>query len=228
MGISQFEADFEQSLAYAKKVVRSITKDPVEQDDLVQEFSLEVLSRPEKYADIIEYKSTVYNVLKSKYSNDRRKLKAQASEFLPEIEAAPSASAIDQERERIESILYSSIQQNGRKGSVHSFKEQQAIIKEYKQKQNRTTTRAFCKEKGISTGTLHRLLKNGPVKRQPPKTIQWFILYHLEGKSIDEISESFNVSKSTITTQIHRAKGIIGRYYQENDFYAQDLVKLPY
>lgn len=228
MGISQFEADFEQSLRYARQVVKAITKDPVEQQDLVQEFSLEVLSRPEKYADIIEYKSTVFNVLKSKYSNDKRKLKAQANEFLPEIEAAPSASAMDHERERIESILYNSIQHSGRKGSVHSFKEQQSILNDYKRRQSKTTTRKFCDEKGISTATLHRLLKKGPIKRETPKTIQWFVMYHLDGKSIDDIAAHSNVSKSTITTQIHRAKKIISKYYQENDFYAQDMVKVPY
>ena len=245
-----FEQDFSKALQYANRVVFSFTNDPVEAQDLVQEFSVEVLSRKEKYAEILKHKATVYNILKSKFFNAQRKIKEYAfSDHFPnhsdesnygEALTRNNQSSIDdlsvcsssdpdygQQAEYLESILLRLIQPNGRKGAVHSYKAQQELIGKFNQ--SNKTTRAFCKEHGISTATLHKLLKNGPKKVPVPKSIEQFKMYKLQGKSLEDVAKHFGVSKGSVSQNVSHLKKLITRYFEENDFYgSQHYEKEPF
>ncbi|MEQ9303676.1 MAG: hypothetical protein RJQ14_07130, partial [Marinoscillum sp.] len=146
---AEFDQEFEKALKYANKVVFSFTDDPVEADDLVQEFSLKVLSRPEKYGDIIQHKSTVYNTLKGIYNNQRRKLKPEFRESYDSVEHIDSISLNAANEKHLESIMYSCVQTSSGEKKPLSMKEQQHILKDWKMN-SRSSMKKFCSEKRIS------------------------------------------------------------------------------
>lgn len=251
-----FESDFTKALDYAKKVVFRFTSDPVEMDDLLQDFSLEVLSRKDKYADIIKYKITAYKILQCKFHNSKRKKKADA--FSDQYYAVDlfnfendyhadddhyknysrrlsssltSPSNVDQinenHEEQIESILHLLVSPNGRKNSVHSYKKQNQLIQDYNK--SNLTTRQFCEKRNISTATLHNLLKNGPKKVSVPKKIEQFKMYALQGISRTDIANHFNVSRHSVSQNVSKMKKLIVKHFEVNGVCStQQLAKFQY
>jgi DNA-directed RNA polymerase specialized sigma24 family protein len=213
---------FQKALEYAYKVVHSINPNPFEQEDLIQDFCYQVLNNPEKYHSILQHKSTVYNILKGLNSNAIRKKKPIYTDSFSDYQVQSNEKAFDQRsREQIESILYIKIKPNGRKDSLLPYQKQKEIISNYPKRKG--TMRAYCKEHQISTATLHRLLKNGPGKIKTPLSITYFLMYHFDGKSINDIAEMHQVSKHSVSQNIHTAKKAILEYFEEQDLMNTNL-----
>ena len=83
--------------------------------------------------------------------------------------------------------------------------------------------RDFCKKHEISTATLHQLLKNGPRKIKPPLAITYFMMYHFDGKNIQEIASMHQVTKHLVSQNIHTAKKAILDYFEEQDLMNTNL-----
>lgn len=213
---------FQIALEYAHKVVPSINNNPVDQEDLIQEFCYMVLNRPEKYNPILHHKSTVYNILKGINSNRYRKNKPIYTDSFSDHQLTTQTREYDQRsREQIESILYLKIKPNGRKDSLLPYLKQKDIIKNYPLRKG--SMRDFCKQNEISTATLHRLLKQGPKKIKTPLAILYFMMHHFDGKSIEEIANLHQVTKHSVSQNIHKAKKAILDYFEEQDLMNTNL-----
>ncbi|MEQ8423202.1 MAG: hypothetical protein RIB01_15395 [Balneola sp.] len=213
---------FQIALEYAHKVVYSINQNPVEQADLIQEFCYTVLRNPEKYNPILQHKSTVYNILKGINSNAYRKNKPIYTDSFSDHQLTTDHQDYDdRSREQIESILHIKIKPNGRKDSLLPYQKQKDIIANYPKRKG--SMREFCKEYEISTATLHRLLKNGPRRIKTPLAITYFMMYHFDGKSVEDIASLHQVSLHSVTQNIHTAKKAIMDYFEEQDLMNLDL-----
>ncbi|MEQ9149788.1 MAG: hypothetical protein RLP13_16040, partial [Cytophagales bacterium] len=213
---------FQIALEYAHKVVYSINQNPVEQADLIQEFCYTVLRNPEKYNPILHHKSTVYNILNGINSNAYRKKKPLYTDSFSDHQLTTDHQDYDdRSREQIESILHIKIKPNGRKDGLLSYQKQIDIISNYPKRKG--TMRDFCKEYEISTGTLHRLLKNGPKKIKTPLAITYFMMYQFDGKSVEDIASLHQVSEHSVTQNIHSSKKAILDYFEEQVLMYLDL-----
>lgn len=225
----EFDIRFKNAYKYANTIVNRFTKDEESAKDLLQSFSEKCYSNKEKYYPLIIYKRTVFLILKGIHSNNLRKKRPQTfSELNLNDHPGPIHQNSNQflntpnydqiSEDYIDSILYSSIQHNGRKGSVHTWKEQVNILKDFKK--SKLSQRDFCRKKNISTATLYKLLKEGPKKLATPKSISYFKLHHLKGWSIEQIANNYNVSKHSVSQNIYKAKQVIKKHYQKRSFYS--------
>ena len=225
-----FDDLFKQAYSYASKVVFSLKADGIDCEDLLQNFSLTVLANKDKYAQVINSKRGVYLTLEGLRNNELRKLSVRNREGnAHRIDSSLLASAInspddinllDKSRDYIESILYQIFKPNGRKNSVHSYSEQVDLVKEYKS--SNLSTRAYCKTKGISTGTLHRLLKFGPKKPPTPKTITAFLDRYFNNLSVTEIADKLNITNGAVNQLLYESRNRIKQYFEseEENYYA--------
>lgn len=215
---------FQTALEYAYKVVHSINKNPVDQEDLIQDFCYKVLNNPDKYNPILHHKSTVYNILKGLNSNAIRKHKPVYTDRIEDYEVPESRDYDARSRDHIESILRQKINPNGRKGSLLPLHKQKAIVENYPRRTG--SMRDFCKEYEISTATLHRLLKQGPKPIKTPLSITYFMSYHFDGMGIDQIATAHHVTPHSVSQNIHKAKKAITSYFEEQDLMNTNLERV--
>jgi len=159
---------FKEAYAYAFRVIHAITNDTTLKQDILQDFSVTVLTNQSKYQHILQYKRTVYNVLRGIYANMLRKHKPEYTDNISDYEQSfhTQQDLQSKEAEYIESILYQVVQPSGRNNSVLTYERQLFLIKEYKAKP--LTMKAFAKEKGVKhLSTMARLL-NGSNKYVHP------------------------------------------------------------
>lgn len=230
--LEKFDKNFQSALDYVKEVISQFARSNSEEEDLLQEFSLEVLSNKSHYASMIHDNKNVYFILKgiskSKYKMNSRDLSIKEEIFYYEPSFVEDNNSDTQEEDisnsnkvteqqhqlnQIESILYKVIKPNGRKNQVKTYLEQKLIITQYRK--SKLSQRKFCKQKGISTATLNKLLTTGPQKRDEPLTIQWFKLYHINGISTNDIAQKFGVTNHTVAQQVYKAKLKINKFLSD-------------
>ena len=222
---STFDKLFQQAYSYASRIVFSLQADGIDCEDLLQNFSLTVLSNKEKYSTVINSKRGVYLTLEGLRNNELRKLSVRKREGnAHRVDSSLLASAVsspgdinlsDKSRDYIESILYQMFKPNGRKNSVHSYSDQVSLIKEFKS--SNLTTRAYCKINGISTGTLHRLLKFGPKKPPTPKTITAFLDRYFNNLSVTEIADKLNITNRAVNQLLYESRNRIKQYFESEE-----------
>ena len=227
-----FDKNFQEAVEYVNEVISQFARSTSEEEDLLQEFALEVLSKPEHYGPLISDNRNVYFILKgiskSKYKMNSRDISINEETFYYEpafaedtiredltehLRNSQRVTEMQQQLNQIESILYKVIQHNGRKNQVKTYAQQKQILKDYKE--SKVSQRKFCKQSGISTATLHKLLTKGPKKVQEPLTIQWFKLFHIHGLTTSDIAKRYGVTNHTVSQQIHYAKTKINQYLLE-------------
>ncbi|UII21579.1 hypothetical protein [Fulvivirga ligni] len=223
-----FQSRFNESLSYAKKIITKFFTDGDLQNDLLQDYSYEILSKPDKYFNLLKGKRTTYFILQSKAAHIRAKNRSylyheyienpafSSDSFDTISEPAEYASVSMEEKynDHLESILHSIFPPNGRKGSVLAYEKQVWLLKEYKS--GGLSTREFCNHHKISTATLHRLLSQGPQKVKPSITLQVIKKFILENKKSIEIAEELNISKASVAQQLYKGKQKLKKYYGDH------------
>lgn len=167
----QFQEAFETGYSYAKKIASRFSRTPEQREDLLQEFSLHVLSNEDKYKDIIKHKITVYRVLGDLYRKEKRQARNSFNsidqyEYIPELDdpkpvpeydhiSYDGISQREKETEYLESMLYKIFNPK-----QIPYDKQVKILKEYNNPN--VSVDDFCKQKKINRSTLMKLVKDGP------------------------------------------------------------------
>ncbi|MEM6734675.1 MAG: sigma factor-like helix-turn-helix DNA-binding protein [Bacteroidota bacterium] len=149
------------------------------------------------------YQKELLNKYKRQLSN-KRPLTVNAFSIKHNINPATMALLIKNGAKK-EQISYA---------TKYSYKQRLDYYNEFQRRSSPPNQVEFCKSYNISSATLHRLLTYGPKKVEEPKSIQYFKLYHIQGMTVGQIAEKFNVSKQSVSQQLYKAKTKINEYFE--------------